>query len=132
VLRKVDPTFRIRNSQRYTAVNQDGFEVDIIRREQVADDPHPVRLSDDEEDFWVAQAPRAQGLLDSPQFSAIIVATNGDMARMNTLEPSTFVRFKQWMSTRPERDPLKRRRDALQAKAVEEVLREYLPHLAKD
>lgn len=132
VLRKVDPTFRIRNSQRYTAVNKDGFEVDIIRREQVSDDPHPVRLSDNEDDFWVAQAPRAQELLDSPQFSAVIVATNGDMARMNTLEPMAFVRFKRWMSGLPERDPLKRRRDALQATAVEDVVREYLPHLARD
>ncbi|RJG04233.1 hypothetical protein D3878_05055 [Noviherbaspirillum sedimenti] len=132
VLRKVDPSFRIRSSQKYTAVNKDGFEVDIIRREQVADDPHPVRLSADEEDFWVVQAPRAQELLDSPQFSAVIVATNGDMARMNTLDPMAFVRFKQWMSTLPERDPLKRRRDALQARVVEEVVREYLPHLAKD
>lgn len=131
VLRKVDPTFRVRNSQRYTAVNKDGFEVDIIRREQIADDPHPVRLSDDEDDFWVAQAPRAQELLDSPQFSAVIVATNGDMARMNTLEPMAFVRFKQWMSTLSDRDPLKRRRDALQAKAVEEVLQEYLPQWVK-
>jgi hypothetical protein len=132
VLQKVDPTFRIRNSQKYTAVNKDGFEVDIIRREQVSDDPHPYRLSDDEADFWVAQAPRAQELLDVPQFSAVIVATNGDMARMNTLEPMAFVRFKTWMSALPQRDPLKRRRDALQAKAVEEVVREYLPHWAKD
>lgn len=132
VLQKVDPTFRIRNSQKYTAVNKDGFEVDIIRREQVSDDPHPVRLSDDEDDFWVAQAPRAQELLDSPQFSAVIVATNGDMARMNTLEPMAFVQFKQWMSTLPQRDALKRRRDSLQAKAVDAVVREYLPQWAKD
>lgn len=132
VLQKVDPTFRIRNSQKYTAVNKDGFEVDIIRREQVSDDPHPIRLSDGEDDFWVAQAPHAQELLDSPQFSAVIVATNGDMARMTTLEPMAFVRFKQWMSAQPQRDPLKRRRDALQAKAVEEVVREYLPQWAKD
>jgi hypothetical protein len=127
VLQKVDATFRIRDSQKYTAVNKDGFEVDIIRREKVSDDPNPVRLSDDEDDFWVAQAPRAQQLLDSPQFTAVVVATNGDMARMNTLEPLAFVRFKQWMSTLSQRDPLKRRRDALQAKAVEEVVREYLP-----
>jgi hypothetical protein len=132
VLQKVDPTFRIRSSQKYTAVNKDGFEVDIIRREHVSDDPHPVRLSDDEDDFWVAQAPRAQELLDSPQFSAVIVATNGDMARMNTLEPMAFVQFKQWMSTLPQRDALKRRRDALQAKAVDAVVREYLPQWAKD
>jgi hypothetical protein len=128
VLQKVDPTFRIRDSQKYTAVNKDGFEVDIIRRVQVADDPHPIRLSDEDDDFWVAQAPRAQELLDSAQFSAVIVATNGAMARMNTLEPMAFVRFKQWMSALPERDPLKRRRDALQAKAVDEVVQEYLPH----
>lgn len=128
VLQKVDPTFRIRNSKKYTAVNKDGFEVDIIRREQAIGDPHPIRLSNDDEDFWVAQAPRAQELLDSPPFSAVIVATNGDMARMNTLDPTAFVRFKQWMSALPERDPLKRRRDALQAKAVEEVVQEYLPH----
>ena len=123
VLQKVDPTFRIRNSQKYTAVNKDGFEVDIIRREQ---------MSDDKEDFWVAQAPHAQELLDSPQFSAVIVATNGDMARMTTLEPMAFVRFKRWMSTLPQRDPLKRRRDALQAEAVEEVVQEYLPQWAQD
>ncbi len=131
VLQRVDPTFRIRDSQKYTAVNKDGFEVDIIRREQVSDDPHPLKLSDDDEDFWVAQAPRAQELLDSPQFSAVIVATNGDMARMNTLEPMAFVRFKQWMSTLPQRDPLKRRRDALQAQAVDKVVREYLPQWLK-
>jgi len=131
VLQKVDPTFRIRNSQKYTAVNKDGFEVDIIRREQAIGDPHPVRLNNDDEDFWVAQAPRAQELLDSPPFSAVIVATNGEMARMNTLDPTAFVRFKQWMSALPERDPLKRRRDALQAKAVEEVVQEYLPQWAR-
>lgn len=131
VLRKVDSTFRVRRSQKYTAVNKDGFEVDIIRREQAGDDPHPVRLSEDEDDFWVGQAQRAQELLDAPRFSAVIVATNGDMARMNTLDPMTFSRFKRWMSTLPQRDGLKRRRDALQASAVEAVVREYLPQWAR-
>ena len=45
VLKKVDSTFRIRKSQKYTAVNKDGFEVDIIRRERAGDDPHPIKLS---------------------------------------------------------------------------------------
>lgn len=128
VLRKVDSTFRVRKSQKYTAVNKDGFEVDILRREQESGDPHHLKLSDDEDDFWVVPAQRAQELLDAPVFSAVIVATNGDMARMNTLDPLAFCRFKRWLSTLPERDALKRRRDALQADAVEEVVREYLPH----
>ncbi len=129
VLRKVDTTFKVRNTQKYTAVNQDGFEVDIIRRMKQEDDPHPIRLSDDEDDFWAAQAPRAQELLDAPSFSAVIVATDGDMARMNTLDPIAFARFKRWMSELLDRDPLKRRRDALQAQLVEAVVRDYLPHL---
>jgi hypothetical protein len=129
VLRKVDTTFKVRNAQKYTAVNQDGFEVDIIRRMKQEDDPYPIRLSDDEDDFWAAQAPRAQELLDAPGFSAVIVATDGDMARMNTLDPIAFARFKRWMSELQDRDPLKRRRDALQAQLVEAVVRDYLPHL---
>jgi hypothetical protein len=132
VLHKVDSTFRVRASQKYTAVNKDGFEVDIIRRERANDDPHPIRLSGEDDDFWAAQAPRAQELLDAQRFSAVIVATNGDMARMDTLDPMAFCRFKRWMSALPQRDALKRRRDALQASAVETVVREYLPQWVKD
>ena len=127
VLKKVDPTFRTRQSQKYTAVNKDGFAVDIIRREQTGDDPHPIKLSDADEDFWVVQARRANVLLDSPGFSAVIVATNGTMARMNSVHPATFVAFKRWLADQADRDPLKRRRDVLQAEAVQELLDEYLP-----
>lgn len=127
VLQKVDASFRIRKSQKYTAVNKDGFEVDIIRREKAQDDPHPIKLSDADEDFWVAQARRANVLLDTPAFSAIIVATNGTMARMHTVHPATFVTFKRWLATQNDRDPLKRRRDVLQADAVQEIIDQYLP-----
>ena len=129
VLKKVDATFRIRKSQQYTAVNKDGFEVDIIRREQAGDDPHPIKLSAEDDDFWVAQARRANVLPDSPGFSAVIVASNGSMARMNTVHPRTFVAFKRWLSNQAEREAMKRRRDVLQADAVQELLVKYLPHL---
>ncbi|POR10228.1 hypothetical protein HND92_09660 [Diaphorobacter sp. JS3050] len=127
VLKKVDSTFRIRKSQQYTAVNKEGFEVDIIRRERVEDDPHPIKLSDDEDDFWVAQARRANVLLDAPEFSAVIVATNGTMARMTTVAPATFVAFKRWLAAQRDREALKRRRDELQADAVQRLMDEYLP-----
>jgi len=130
VLKKVDASFRIRKSQKYTAVNKDGFEVDIIRLERVGDDPHPVKLSDDDEDFWVVQAHRANLLLDSSGFSAVIVASNGTMTRMNTVHPATFVAFKRWMSTQSEREAMKRRRDALQADTVQELLEKCLPQLS--
>ena len=129
VLKKVDPSFRMRQSQKYTAVNKDGFEVDIIRREQTDGDPHPIKLSDQDDNFWVAQARRANVLLDSPGFSSVIVGTNGTMARMNTVHPATFVAFKRWMAGQADRDALKRRRDVLQADAVQKLLEAYLPQV---
>jgi Nucleotidyltransferase len=55
------------------------------------------------------------------------VASNGTMARMNTMHPVTFVVFKRRLAKQAEREALKRRRDVLQADAVQELLEKYLP-----
>ncbi len=57
------------------------------------------------------------------------MASNGTMARMNTVHPATFVAFKRWMAAQPDREALKRRRDVLQADAVQELLDQYLPQV---
>lgn len=129
LLKKVDPTFRLRRDQLYTAVNDKGFEVDIIRRETAEGDPHPLRITDAEDDFWVTQAERAAELLNAPRFSAMIVAPSGDMARMITISPIAFAKFKRWLAAQPTRDPMKRSRDTLQAEVVEQLTAEYLPHI---
>ena len=131
-LQKVDKSFQVIEKQKYTAINKDGFEVDIIRRIAIDDDPHPIRLSDADDDFWVVQAKRASDLINAPEFSAVVVAENGNMARMTTIHPAVFVSFKRWMGNQSDRDPLKRRRDAMQADAVEWMLNERLPHLLSD
>jgi hypothetical protein len=129
LLQRVDPTFQLREDQKHTAVNSKGFEVDIIRREAHEGDPHPMRISSAEEDFWVVQARRAGVLLSAPRFEAVIVSTTGHMARMPTVDPAVFAKFKRWMSEQVDRDPLKRNRDRLQAETVEHVLAEYLPQV---
>jgi len=130
LIRKVDKTFEIRKDQKYTAVNSQGFEVDIIRREVVEGDPHPLKMTDADDEFYAVQARRASVLLDGPRFSSMIVATNGAMARMNTISPLAFAKFKRWMAGTPDREALKRERDLLQAELVESLVEEYLPHLA--
>ncbi len=129
ILRQVDPTFSIRSDQKYTAVNSKGFEVDILRREAIENDPHPVRLSDADDDFWVTQARNAGMLLSAPPFSSVIVSSTGYMARMNTISPVVFSRFKRWMSEQDDRENLKRTRDRRQAEVVDLLVAEYLPHL---
>lgn len=130
LLQQVDASFRLRSDQHYTAVNSKGFEVDILRREAIEDDPHPLRLTEDEEDFWVVQARKADTLLNAAPFSAVVVAANGRMARMHTVPPDTFVAFKRWLSAQPDRDPLKTSRDKLQAEIVAGLIEDYLPQFA--
>lgn len=131
LLKKVDPTFELRQDQRHTAVNSKGFEVDIIRREAKDDDPHPLKLTDEDEDFYVVQARRAGILLDGARFSSMVVSTSGHMARINTISPAAFAKFKRWLAAQPDREAQKRRRDILQAELVEELIREYLPTEAR-
>lgn len=129
LLRKVDATFEIRPDQRHTTVNSKGFEVDIIRREAIDGESHPLRLTDDADELFAVQAKKADLLLSGPRFSSMIVAASGQMARMNTVSPVTFAKFKRWMAAQPDREPLKRQRDILQAELVEELVTEYLPQL---
>ena len=136
LLKKVDSSFRIRQSQRYTAVNAEGFEVDILRRMREGDDPHPIKISERTkgeqavgkttalEELSVVQAARADVFLNTPSFEAVIVDRNGRMAMMRTIQPKVFVEFKRWMSGLPDREAIKRQRDAAQAKAVQDLLDE--------
>ena len=110
-LQKVDPTFDLRDDQLYTAVNASGFEVDVIWRMAKNHDPHPLQATSAE------------------RFAHMVVSASGHMALMTTLHPVTFSRLKQALALSPTRDPLKKSRDALQARAVGELIEEMMPHL---
>jgi hypothetical protein len=135
IFQKVDKTFVLRDDQKYTAVNASGFEIDVIRRaaqSAAGTDPHPMRVSQFEEDFWAVQVPSGQAMLDGGRFTQVVVATNGSMATMHAPSPESFVRIKTALSQRHDRDPLKSRKDFLQAQVVKKLLDEYgLRHVAK-
>lgn len=129
VLQKADKSFRLRDGQLYTAVNDKGFEVDVVRRMAGDTDPHPLRLSDHEDDFWAVQIPTGDQLLGARPFEQVIASSTGMMARMITVHPLDFARIKQTLGESPRRDPNKAPKDLLQAKIVREMVQEYLPHL---
>jgi hypothetical protein len=129
ILQKADPSFRVMQDQKQTAVNDAGFEVDVIRRIARGDDPHPFRMSDDEEDMWAVQVAGADKMLSTPRFSQMVVSETGHMAMMNTLDPLTFIAIKRMIAALPSRDPRRRNKDALQADVVEELVRTRMPQL---
>lgn len=136
LLKKIDPTFELREDQRHTAVNSKGFEVDIIRPShgvgEGEGESRATLMSQDEGDFWAVYATRAEVLLNAPVFDSMIVSPSGYMARMRAVSPVTFAGFKRWMAVQPDRDPLKAPKDMLQADLVEQLVAEYLPHLLAD
>lgn len=129
-LQKADPTFRVMHDQKQTAINDAGFEVDVIRRAAKDRDPHPFRMSADENDLWAVQVEGADKMLSAPRFSQMVVAETGHMAVMNTMSPLTFVAIKRMISTAVGRDPKKRLKDALQADLVESLVRSHMPQYA--
>nr|WP_315463950.1 GSU2403 family nucleotidyltransferase fold protein [uncultured Rhodoferax sp.] len=128
VLRKVDPSFEVVQDQLYTARNQDGFEVDIIRRAAKDADPHPLRMSEDEGDFWAVQVSMGERLQSARRMDQVVVGTSGEMALMRTIHPLDFARIKQDLSTQLGRDPNKSGKDALPSRIVNELVNAYLPH----
>ena len=127
LLQRVDASFRRKESQNETAINDRGFEVDFLRRVPVDGDPHPFRFSAEEDDLWPVQALRASVLTEATTFEHAVISATGKMALMRTVAPQTFVEFKRWMAnSAPHRPQPKRRRDLRQADIVQALLDEGL------
>jgi hypothetical protein len=128
LLRKADPSFRVLRNQLQTAVNDDGYEVDIIRRNAKDGDPHPMRMSSYEDGLWAVQVSSGEKMVAARKFQQLIVAASGQMAMMQTLHPLDFIRIKTLLAANLQRDPLKRPKDKLQAAVVQSLWDSYLQH----
>jgi hypothetical protein len=126
-LQKADPSFRVMHDQKQTAINSTGFEVDVIRRMTTDDDPHPLKMSDFEDDLWAVQIGDGNRMLGSRRFRQVIVSETGHMAVMDTMDPKMFVSLKAKLSRASDRDPKKRSKDALQAQLVQALIDGYMP-----
>ncbi len=129
LLRRADKTFELKPGHLCTLVNASGFEIDVIRRVATDNDEHPMRATAHEDDIWPVQVATGNKLLGAVPYEQIVVASTGEMARMRTIAPTDFARVKRQLGKRKDRDPLKARKDLLQADLVEKLIAEYLPNL---
>lgn len=134
ILKKVDKTFERDDSLNHTARNASGYEIQLIRRfppDAGDDSEHPLRLTADEGDLWPVRASMGQKLLSVPRFDQVVIGINGGMARMRTVHPLHFARIKRQLAKEPRRDARKKAKDLAQAEMVQQLVKEYLPHLAE-
>lgn len=127
VLKRVDRTFEISHTQAFRAINADGYMVDLIRQTpKPAWKTEPHNLG--EHDAFVAtDIANMDWMLSSPSIRQFVLADNGLPFEMVVPDPRAFMLFKGWLSRQPERESVKRTRDAAQARVVAQLLRDRLP-----
>lgn len=127
VLKTVDKTFEISQSQAFRAINADGYMVNLIR--QTPKPPwksEPYNLG--ESDAFVAtDIAHMDWMLSSPSIRQFAIADNGLPFELAVPDPRAFMLFKSWLSKQAEREPIKRTRDAAQAQVLAQLLQERLP-----
>ncbi|MFM1782155.1 MAG: hypothetical protein RLZZ181_960 [Pseudomonadota bacterium] len=132
VLKKADKSFELISDQKYTAINSEGYMVDLIRRggqDLMHDEGFPKSLSKVSDDFWAVKIPTADWLLSAPKFREVVFSVNGKMAEMTTVDPRAFVIYKTWLSKKKDREPQKKGRDFAQAQAVADLITQRMPNL---
>ena len=130
LLRRADKSFR-KSRQPFRAENDDGFMVDLIapmRNPPWASSPPEGSATD----LATAEIEGLAWLENASAFEQTCIDERGQPLQMTAVDPRVFAIHKHWLSGRPDRDPLKRRRDAAQAQVVHDLTRRYLLHLTFD
>lgn len=127
LLRSVDKSFEPMQGNRFRAANAQEFMVDLITPPRDMRDTTPVTFA--EGDLVAAEVPGLEWLMSSPRFDAVCIGDDGWPARMVTPDPRAFALHKEWLARRPDRDPVKKPRDAAQAEVVRAIVEGYFPHL---
>jgi hypothetical protein len=127
LLQKVDKTFHLLEHEKFRAVNDAGFMVDFIRQT-----PNPPWREERQQlggvdDFLPTDLPNMKWMIGAPRLRQVVLAQNGSPFEMEVPDPRAFLLYKAWLSQQPDREPIKRGRDASQAKLVATLLEERLP-----
>ena len=126
LLQRVDKTFSPMRTRGFRAANAGQFMVDLIVP------PIDCRLPEIQfspNDLIASEVPGLEWLLNSPKIETIAIDEHGQPAPIRTVDPRAFAIHKLWLSQLPNRDPIKKPRDAAQAKAVAQLVQDALPHL---
>lgn len=129
LLKRADASFAPVYERGFRAVNRDGYFVDLVKPEPSPpwkDEPSSLAAGDVLE---ASPVKSLNWLLASPKFSDVAIGWDGAPVPITCADPRAFAVQKLWLSSQPERDPLKKSRDRAQALAVASAVVERMPHL---
>ena len=128
-LRSVDRSFRKTPNWPCTAANREGYMVDLLEPldHGRAVRKGPAQLSEHPGDLVAMTPESSRWLLNTPKFEAIAFDEVGLPVRIVAIDPRVFALQKQWIVENDStRDPLKRTRDAEQARIAAMIVTRHL------
>jgi len=129
LLRKIDRSFE-RSKQLFRAVNREGYLVDLIK--PLREPPWKAesqRVGTDADDLLAAEIEGLTWHESAPPFETIAIDEKGEPCRVVATDPRVWVAHKLWLSKRQDREAIKRRNDAAQARAIGQLVATYMPNL---
>ncbi len=126
LLRTADRTFAPATRRSFRAINAKGFVVDLIRPPTEGASPNSLPSIGLSRDLVAEPVAGLQWLARGPKMEQIVIAGDGFPARFVVPDPRVFALHKLWISIRPDRSPLKRKRDFRQGEAVAQLAIQYL------
>ena len=134
ILKVADATFETISAGSFRAVNAEGFMVDLIKPVPSAGAARAEasRVGSRAEDLTAAEIEGLTWLQSSPKVAVTVLDERGYPLHIVAADPRAFALHKLWIAERTDRDPLKRRRDLDQARAVAGMVARYCPQLPFD
>ena len=126
LIRDVDRTFK-RRRRTYSAVNDQGFAVDVIRPLERNEATTKLRGVGDDRDIEAAAIEGLIWLINAPKFEHVAIDERGMPVRIVCVDPRVFALHKFWLAQEaPLREAGKRRRDRAQALTAAILADRYL------
>jgi len=130
IIKSVDKSFSPTDPGSFRAANRGGYLVDLIQpAANLVSGPPRKSIGGGAHDLQAVEITGLQWLENSPMVEVTVLDEKGFPAPLPVPDPRAFALHKLWLSERDDRDPLKKRRDRSQARALGALLIGYLPHL---
>jgi hypothetical protein len=125
-LKQVDSTFVVNVGSAKTAVNKNGYRIDLLANKAAAEKLSTARP-------WKPEILEGQEwLLLGKPVSVVLIDFDGWPAAVAAPDPRYFALQKLWLSKKPDRPAIKRAKDQRQGEALLRTVREHMPHYPLD
>jgi len=125
-LKQVDSTFIVNVGSSKTAVNKNGYKIDLLASKATANKMSTARP-------WKPEVLEGQEwLLAGKPVSVVLIDFEGWPVAVAAPDPRYFALQKLWLSKRPDRPAIKRAKDKNQGDALLRTVREQMPHYPLD